>query len=167
MATSAQRLHLEHIMARMEYYRTQLAYPPADDRGPLDAATFKMSEQQAEHVLANQGRLTFDCSEAVTVWCKWAGLSDPNGLNYRYCGYTGTMLNHLPHFREGHYANIGAIVVFGPGTGHHCAMVCVPDYEHGNPVCTSHGRPGLDVASVSEIAKTQPPGITYLSILHL
>src|SRR5690349_5469599 len=102
----------------MEYlyaHRAQLLYPPHDIRGPADVATFRMSEQTLHHVLNGGGRITADCSEMVTELCRWVGLADPNGLGYRYAGYTGTMLSHLPHYADPADAFPGGLVVFGPG----------------------------------------------------
>lgn len=167
MATEAQRAHIKASWEWLHTYAVQLAYPPNDVRGPLDAATFRMSEQTAEHVLESGGRLTADCSELATEVCRWAGLADPNGLGYRYAGYTGTMLAHLPHYTNGKDAMIGALVVFGPGTGHHVQQVIEADPKGGDPLTAGHGAPGLQIARVSEVARWQPPGVTYLSIAHL
>src|SRR5438045_511893 len=84
LAAAAQRAHLLALMRLLLDHRGQVRYPPHDVRGPLDAATFRLTEQQLEHVLHAGGSITADCSEAVTELCRWAGLSDPNGLGYRY-----------------------------------------------------------------------------------
>ena len=52
-----------------------------------------------------------DCSEMVTELLRWVGCADPNGLNFRYAGYTGTMLDHLPHYTEPRNALTGALAV--------------------------------------------------------
>src|SRR5437868_14540651 len=110
-------------MTRLARYAPQVHYPPHDIRGPADARTFALSEQDLEHVLSAGGGVTMDCSEAVTELCRWAGLRDPNGLGYRYAGYTGTLLAHLPHYSDPAAAYPGALVVYGPGTGEHVSMV--------------------------------------------
>src|SRR5205807_987286 len=69
-----------------------------------------------------------------------SGLHDPNGpkFNYNGFGYTGTLLDGpCPHYFEPGRAKVGALVVFGPGTGEHAAMVLEPDPR--NPLLFSHG----------------------------
>ena len=167
MATAAQRHHMHGIMDLLSRYGSQLDYPPHDVRGPLDSRTFNLSEQQMEHVLAAGGRLMGDCSEFATEICKWAGLADPNGLAYRYAGYTGTMLAHLPHYTDARHALTGALAVFGRYPGHHVVLVKEPDAHKGDPLVWSHGRPGVDVVRLSEMAARQPSPVTLLSIAHL
>jgi hypothetical protein len=154
-------------MTLMQARRAQLDYPPHDDRGQADARTFHLSEQQALHVLDGGGHLQFDCSEFVTVLLKWVGCADPNGLGYRYAGYTGTMLAHLPHYRDPRQALVGGLAVFGPDTGHHVAMVYEPDAAGGNPLLGSHGRPGFDLVRLNDLAAGQPAPVTMLSIAAL
>jgi hypothetical protein len=164
MSTSAQRSHLHALIGLLHAHRSQLDYPPHDVRGPLDAATFRMSEQTMEHVLTSGGRLTADCSEMVTELLRWVGCADPNGLGYRYAGYTGTLLAHLPHYTDPRKAGIGALCVFGPGTGEHVSMV----YEPGaDPLLASHGRPGYDLVHLSDERTWHRPPVTFLSIAAL
>lgn len=167
MATEAQRQHLHALCGLLYARRAQLDYPPHDWRGAADARTFALTEQQATHVLAAGGRLSADCSEMVTELLHWVGCADPNGLGYRYAGYTGTMLSHLPHYTDARQAFVGALAVFGPGTGHHVAMVYTPDPVGGNPVVASHGRPGFDLVRLHDMAARQPSPVTMLSIAHL
>ncbi len=106
-----------------------------------------------------------DCSESVTLLCRLADLDDPNGLNYNGQGLTGTLLGHLRHYSNPRAANIGALVVFGPGTGHHVCMVRRPGV---NPLLFSHGQErGPFFISLSEEAKYQPKPVTFLSIAGL
>jgi uncharacterized protein (DUF433 family) len=46
-------------------------------------------------------------------------------------------------------------------------VVYKPDPVHGNPLIAGHGRPGFDIAPLSQVAASQPPGITFLSIAGL
>jgi hypothetical protein len=68
-------------------------------------------------------------------------------------------------------AGIGALVIFGPGTGHHEAMVYRPDPKGGNPLLQSHGRPGMDRVLLRDMAASQAaaghPGVRFCSIAHL
>jgi hypothetical protein len=164
VATAAQRTHLHALVELLHGHAGQLDYPPHDIRGPADARTFTLTEQQMEHVLTDGGRLTADCSEMVTELLRWVGCADPNGLGYRYAGYTGTMLTHLPHYTDPKAAKVGALCVFGPGTGEHVAMV----YEPGpDPLLASHGRPGFDLIRLSLERQYHAPPVTFLSIAHL
>lgn len=162
--THAQREHVARLIESMHKHAGQLDYPPHDVRGPLDARTFTMSEQTAQHVLASGGRLMADCSEMVTELLRWVGCSDPNGLGYRYAGYTGTMLAHLPHYTNPAAANVGALVVYGPGHGEHVSMV----YEPGSdPLLASHGRAGFDLVRLSVQRTWHRAPVTFLSVAHL
>jgi hypothetical protein len=140
-------------------------YPAGDQRGGRDRATFAETEMQLLLALKSPAGVMADCSEMVTELCHMAGLQDPNGLGYRYAGYTGTMLEHLPHYTKAKAANVGALVVFGPGTGHHVCMVRKPG---ANPLLFSHGQErGPMFISLSQEAKYQPAPTTFLSIAHL
>lgn len=165
MATEAQRAHLHVLMTRLVAYEHAVHYPPHDIRGPADARTFHLSEQELEHVLRAGGGVTMDCSEAVTELCKWAGLRDPNGLAYRYAGYTGTLLAHLPHFSDPADAYTGGLVVYGPGTGDHVSMV----YDRGrDPLLWSHGREGgPELIHLSQQRVRHRAPVTFLSVAHL
>jgi hypothetical protein len=167
MATAAQRHHLRTLMDELHAHRAQLDYPPHDVRGTADRRTFALTETQAMHVLGAGGRLSMDCSEFATELLHWVGCADPNGLHYRYAGYTGTMLAHLPHYSNPKAAGIGALVVYGPGTGEHVAMVHTPDPKRGNPLLCSHGRPGLDFVYLRDESSWHKPPVTFLSIAHL
>jgi len=81
-----------------------------------------------------------DCSESVTLLCHLAGFSDPNGFGYNGWGFTGTILNRCkPHFTAPGDANIGTLLVCGPGSGDHVMAV----YKTGsNPILFSHGSEG-------------------------
>lgn len=137
--TAKDRAKLKELALLLIAHEKQVHYPRGDVRGPLDAATFKLSEAQMRSTLAHGGSLMMDCSQGVTCLYKWAGLQDPNGLGYRYAGYTGTLLEHLPHYSDPSKARVGALVVYGPGTGDHVSMVV----EWGkNPLLWSHGFEG-------------------------
>ena len=146
-------------------HKAQIHYPPHDVRTAFDRRSFELSEQQLVHLLAGGGSIQADCSEAVTELCKWAGLADPNGLGYRYAGYTGTLLRHLPRYADAERAFVGALVVFGPYPGEHVSMV----YERGSdPVLWSHGREaGPDTWPLSVERSWHTPPVTFLSIAHL
>jgi hypothetical protein len=80
-----------------------------------------------------------DCSASVTLWYNLAGAPDPNGNHYNGYGYTGTLLSHGTHIPLAHVVP-GDVVVYGPGTGWHTALVVE---VHGQDVLTiSHGQQG-------------------------
>jgi hypothetical protein len=82
--------------------------------------------------------VTCDCSAFVTL-CYWlAGAPDPNGQNYDHEGYTGTLLGNGTEIAAGHVAP-GDVIVYGPGTGWHTAIVV----EGGaDPLTVSMGQAG-------------------------
>jgi hypothetical protein len=135
--TAQDRIRLFELASFLIAHRPQLDYPRDDVRGPLDAATWKITTEAGMRRAINAGKtLCFDCSQSTTQLYRWAGLSDPNGLDYSHCGYTGTMLAHLKHYAKPALAKRGALVVFGPGTGEHVAMVLDPGDD---PLLFSHG----------------------------
>lgn len=166
MATAAQRQHVAAVLTMLQAHAGQLDYPPGDQRTSRDAISWGLSEQQCEHVLKAGGRVQWDCSEFCPWVLKCAGLwhlSQP--------GATGSHLGLLPHYDDPRDAFIGALVVFGPGSGHHEAIVWKPDAKNGNPILASHGHAGFDRITLHDLAARQAasgyPGVTLLSIAHL
>jgi hypothetical protein len=153
MATPAQRSRLVALMDALIAERAEIHYA-------------QIRPMRTIHLTRPAYPMTMDCSEAVTCLCKWAGLKDPNGLHYNGSGYTGTMLDHLPHYHNPANANAGALVVFGPGTGEHVGMVLEPD--HRNPLLFSHGSEAGPVAiRLHDEAQYHAPPVTFLSIAAL
>lgn len=139
MATKAQRHHMLALMDMLVHYEPQVHYPPGDVRTSFDNTTFRLSEHELEQLLKAGKGVRADCSEIVTEICRWAGLKDPNNLGWRWPGYTGTLLASplMRHYTDPAKANVGAIVIFGGGTGEHAAMVHTPGKD---PVLFSHGQ---------------------------
>ncbi len=166
MATKAQRTHMHHVMDFFYAHRAHVTYPPHDHRSGLDQVAFRMTEQEMEHHLAGGGLFQADCSEMVAEVCRYCGLRDPGATGYRYAGWTGSFLSNerMPHYTEAARAGIGALVVFGPGTGDHVSMVYTPGKD---PLLQSHGRPGMDRLRLSEERKWHRAPVTFLSIAHL
>ena len=165
MTTKAERQHLHELMQLLVDHEPQVHYPRHDVRGPDDAATFKLTEAQLRAKLKAGGSIMFDCSQAVTQLCKWTGLDDPNGLGYKWPGYTGTLLQHLAHYSDPAGAGIGAIVVYGPGTGEHASMV----FEHGSdPLLWSHGfEGGPQLIRLSAQRRYHRAPVTFLNVSRL
>lgn len=130
---------------------------------PMD--TTRISEPILRAMLTAGHGITMDCSEAVTALCKWAGLRDPNGLGYNGYGYTGTLLATLPHYTDPRRARVGALVVYGPGTGEHVSMVL----ERGSdPLLWSHGLEGGPVkVRLSQQRQYHARPVTFLAIANL
>jgi hypothetical protein len=122
-------------------------------------------QQLADTLAADRGSLTMDCSEAVTLLCRLAGLADPNGNGYNGLGYTGTLLKHLPHYTTAAHADVGALVVYGPDDGEHVSMV----YERGpDPILWSHGSEGGPLfISLSAQRRLHARPVTFLSVARL
>ena len=81
-----------------------------------------------------------DCSGFATFCYRQAGLSDPNGLGYKTLGYTGTLLDYAAHHGQilgVEHARPGDLIVYGPGTGEHVAVVVKAGSD---PLTVSHGQ---------------------------
>ena len=166
MATAAQRQHVLSVLDFFHRHAGQLLYPPGDQRTWRDSQSWNLSEQACEHLLAAGGYWQGDCSEFGSYVLKCAGL-----WHWSQPGYTGSHLQLLPHYADAREAYVGALVVFGPGTGHHEAIVHTPDHRNGNPLLASHGRPGFDLVKLRDLEAEQTasgfPGVRLLSIAHL
>jgi hypothetical protein len=107
------------------------------------------------------GRLTIDCSQAVTLIAHVAGAKDPNGGNFRADGYTGTLLHGCKGITLAQ-ARPGDLCVFGPGTGHHVVMVMQPGAD---PLFFSHGQEKDPIAIRHSVeARFQPSGSRFLRL---
>src|SRR5258708_18930246 len=122
MTTPAQRHTLGALMDYLVAHEPKVHYA---QRRPMRSRWITDYVELTRAVQSGAG-LTIDCSESVTLLCKLAGLDDPNGLRYDGTGYTGTLLDHLPHYTNPSKANIGGLGVLGPGTGEHVVMVRHP-----------------------------------------
>jgi len=100
---------------------------------------------------------TTDCSGFVTVSYRAAAAPDPNGANYSGQGFTGTLLSHGQKVAK---PAPGDVVVYGPGDGHHAALIV---QGGSDPLTVSHGsEAGPMLIRVSAERRYQPPGTTYL-----
>jgi hypothetical protein len=98
---------------------------------------------------------------------KWAGIPDPNGLNYDGQGYTGTLLSHLPHIPLNQTWR-GDLVVWGLAPGVHVAMLLEGGVRVGNnPQVASHGYQGgpFQLTLDEESAYHQGQPRTFLRII--
>lgn len=166
MATQAQRNGLASYMDHLYAQRAKVHYPIHDVR---TRTIFQISSlAELNHELDSPHGFTIDCSQSVTLLCHLAGLKNPNTGTHVWesDGYTGTLLNALPHYTNPELANVGALVVFGPRhDGNHVAMVRHPGK---NPVLFSHGQESDPrMISLQEEAKYHSGFITFLSIAGL
>lgn len=131
-ATQTQRNHLVRLAQLLNHYAPDVDYAqvrPMRTRG--------LTQSRLTTDLQHSIPVTMDCSESVTLMFRLAGLQDPNGLQYDGYGYTGTMLDHLPHFTDYGELHKGSLIVYGGGTGEHVVMVTAPN--GANPDVYSHG----------------------------
>jgi hypothetical protein len=161
MTSPAQRIQLAQLMDWLHEHRDRVHYPHGDIRTET-VSDIHSVEQVHARVLRRAG-WTVDCSQTVIALLLAVGLKvpDPNG-------YTGTLLADLPHYQDARAAYIGALAVYGPGSGHHVTMTRHRDTVHGNPVQFSQGQES-DPRFISLLteAQFQPHPVTMLSIAHL
>jgi hypothetical protein len=161
MVTAEQRLELARLMDYTYRERAQIHYAQVRPMQTRRIHSLHLLQQ----ALGSPAGITADCSEAVTMLCHIAGLEDPNGFGYDGTGYTGTLLHHLPHYSDASNAGVGALVVFGPGSGDH---VCMVRRSGANPLLWSHGQESGPIFISLELeARYQRPPITFLSIARL
>ncbi len=173
--TQADRKRLQGIMEILISHAAQLDYPTNDVRGKLDATTFALTWTEAQAHLKAGKHLMFDCSGSADCIYKWCfngkASTDPSGLKYdpkHLGGYTGTMLAHLPHYSNAKRARVGALVVFGPGTGEHVAVVLEADRTNGDPLLFSHGyRGATGPIRLHREARFHDPPVTFLDVSGL
>ena len=165
---TADRKRLHGIMEVLIAHAAQLDYPRHDVRGNLDAETFAMTWTEAKAHLESGGHLMFDCTGAISCIYKWAKLKDPSGFAFKREGWTGSMLDHLPHYDSGKRARVGAIVIFGPATGEHGALVLQADRTGGDPLLFSHGyRGATGPIRLHREARFHDPPVTFLDVSGL
>ena len=164
MATVAQRQHVKHLCDVFKAHAGDLLYPPHDWRTRQDATDWHLNEGQLVSLLEHGQTISFDCSETVSWMFKCVGL-----WPFGYAGYTGTWIDWLGKhaYTDARQAETAVPVIFGEGTGHHMGVVYRPDPVKGNPLIAGHGRPGFDIAPLSQVAAFQPAGIRFLSIAGL
>lgn len=144
-------------------HRANVHYPFHDHR--TEQIHSIRTGEQLRAALNTPAGITIDCSQSVELLCHVAGLTDPDGLNYQQDGFTGTLLKTLPHYHDPGGANIGALVVLGPGTGEHVAMVRHPGHD---PILFSHGQEaGPFFLPLSQERRFHHPPVTFLNIAKL
>lgn len=137
----------------------EVRYPSRDVR--THRASEIQTEAQLRKALAT-GAYEYDCSQTAEILCVCAGLEWPVLMED---GYTGTMLDHLPHYADARMADVGALCVFGPYPGEHVAQVRQPGV---NPTLYSHGANlSSHFVSLSVERTFHHAPVTFLSIADL
>lgn len=161
MATTAQRLELARLMDYTHRERAKIHYAQVRPMRTRRITSLHLLQQ----ALQSPHGITADCSEAVTLLCRIAGLADPNGFDYDGHGFTGTLLHHLTHYTNPAMAKVGALVVFGPHSGHH---VCMVRHPGDDPVLWSHGQEsGPIYIRLRDEQRFQSPPTIFLTIAKL
>lgn len=102
---------------------------------------------------------TTDCSGFATLCYRHAGVPDPNGAGYSGYGFTGTLLSHGKHVTKTQ-ARPGDLVVYGPGTGWHVAVIVEAGVD---PLTVSHGEEkGPELCRVSQDGREPQMFLSYL-----
>jgi len=157
----AQRVEAASIMDYLVQHNGKIHYA---QRRPMVTRALETFAALRRAVAAPAG-VTMDCSESVTLICRLAGTRDPNGLHFNGLGFTGTLLEHLPHYAKAAAAQTGALVVFGPGTGEH---VCMVRDSGPDPLLFSHGtEAGPFYVRLSEERHYHSNPTTFLSVAKL
>jgi len=163
MATSGQRTHL---LAGMEFMLAHAKYVGYKAVRPM--GTRLLTERAAVDLFARGQGIALDCSEMVTLLCRWAGLHDPTGFAYDGYGNSSSMFAHLPRYSHpASRAHTGAIVAFGPGGSVHVGMVLTPGDD---PMLFSHGSSRGPIAlrlSQYLAAEPQQAPATFLDVSRL
>jgi hypothetical protein len=162
VASASQRRELLALMDFCLAHRGSIHYPPGDVRRERVATISSWVDIHAR--VMRPGGWTVDCSQMAEALHRAVGLRLP----FRD-GFTGSYLEHLaPHYTDGRAAYVGAPVVFGPGTGHHMALVHTRDTKHGNPLLFSHGQEADPrLIYLSQEQAFQPYPHTFCSIAKL
>jgi hypothetical protein len=82
--------------------------------------------------------LTTDCSGSTTLFARWAGAPDPNGLDYDGSGSTMAMLANMRRIRAAQAVPGDLIVFDGPPKDQH-VVVLLENGKDDDPLVASHG----------------------------
>jgi hypothetical protein len=142
-------------------HRGQIHYPPGDRRTESVSHIRGIADIHAR-IMSSDG-WQIDCSQFVIALLLAVGCKVPHPD-----GYTGTLLADLPHYANGKAARVGALCVYGPGTGHHVTMTHTSAPKTGNPLQVSQGQEADPcLIYMAQEAAYQPAPHTFLSIAAL
>ena len=159
--TAAQRRELLALMDYCVQHRGQIHYPPGDIRSERVGTIKSWVDIHAR--IMRPGGWEVDCSQFCEALLRAVGAKLPVRD-----GYTGSFLEQLPHYTDPRKAYTGAVVVFGPGTGHHMMFVHTPDHVHGNPLGCSQGQESDPrLIYLSQEQAFQPHPATFCSVAKL
>lgn len=170
MVTQTQRDELAVVLDCLHDHREKTHYPPVINgviRRQLAVSELGIkSLADLIKILDSEDGLVVDCSQMVIVSLAAVGIHVPHPD-----GFTGTLLSDLkPHYTDARGAYIGAVAIYGEGTGHHATITRHRDIHQGNPVQFSHGGNGAFASryiSLLTEAANQPHPVTMLSIANL
>jgi hypothetical protein len=167
MVSNAQRENLVAKAHTLIDYGGDSLRPRIDYREsrPMDDYTWSWAQLMA--TFRRGGHVEWDCSTAVTLLFKYAGLRDPNGLGYDGSGNTDTLYNHLPHYYKVEDAHPGALLIFGEDPTVHVCMLTERDGT--DPWLFSHGQQGgpFHIQLSAERQNHVGQAETWLDIGHL
>ncbi|HEX5558802.1 MAG TPA: hypothetical protein VFX13_14365 [Gaiellales bacterium] len=109
--------------------------------------------------------LTTDCSGSTTLFARWAGAPDPNGMGYDGSGSTMAMLANMRRIRAAQ-ALAGDLIVFdGPPAEQH-VVVLLEKGSEADPLVASHGseRGPLELRLSDERAAHAGLELVHLSL---
>lgn len=158
MATNDQR---SHAVAIMQFFLDNKGLLPYRAVRPM--STKSLYEADVVSMFKRNMPITTDCSEIVTLICRWSGYKDPSGMGYNGFGNSATMFDNLGHYTNPAQAHAGALVVFGPGGSTHVAMMMEPAKD---PIIFSHGSPGAIQIPLSQYVAAEPSQkpVTFLDV---
>lgn len=118
MATTDQRQHMTAIMDFLVANAKHIGYAQVRPMKTFDPLLYQQNAVSMFNDHPSEDKLIFpDCSEMVTLICRWAGLRDPSGPTFDYDGFgnSATMFDYLGHYENAWGAGVGALVTFGEG----------------------------------------------------
>jgi hypothetical protein len=140
VVSNAQRENLVGKAATLIGYAGDGAEPRIDYRESRPMMDYRWSWLDLLNWFRRGGHVAWDCSTAVTLLFKYAGLRDPNGFGYDGYGNTDSLYNHLPHYSNVEDAHPGALIIFGEDPTVHVAMLM--ERNGADPWLFSHGQQG-------------------------
>ena len=165
MVTEKQREAIGSHLDWLVKERARVHYPPIINGRIIrqeSVAHIYSFEQIQARVLSADG-WTVDCSQFVIANLLAVGLIVPHPD-----GFTGTLLNDLPSYKDPRQMYCGGLAVYGEYPGHHVTICRHRDSVRGNPVqCSQGSEPDPHMIQLFTEAAFQPHGVTLLSIAGL
>jgi hypothetical protein len=144
------------LMNLLMHYATRVHYPPGDVRRQ-SIHSFTTRAQIAAAINSKSG-LIIDCSQYSALIARVCG----GKVSWSYDPYTGTFLEQWRRITKTQ-ARPGDVRVYGPGTGHHMAVVFEPGSD---PLMSSQGKESPDPHLIRDSIEQryQPSGGAWLRL---